>query len=187
MGPVAFTGAVLCGGASRRMGQDKALLLVEGEPMAARVAGALQRAGATQVLAIGGDVDVLGAHGLEVRPDDHPGDGPLPATITALRAAREDIVLVVSCDLVHPSAPAMAATARALVDHPGAVAAVPVDGGHRQWTHAAWRVRALPALEAAYERGVRSLRRAGADLLVYELHDIDPGALLDADEPGDLP
>jgi molybdopterin-guanine dinucleotide biosynthesis protein A len=169
------------------MGRDKALLPIEGRAMAARVADALREAGAAEVLAIGGDEQALTALGFDVRPDGQPGDGPLPATITALQAAREDAVLVVSCDLVHPSAAAMAATVQALRDHPGAVGAVPVDGGHRQWTHAAWRADAVRALVAAYERGDRSLKRAGADLLIFEVAGLGSEALADADEPGDLP
>jgi molybdopterin-guanine dinucleotide biosynthesis protein A len=169
------------------MGRDKALLLVDGRPMAARVAAALREAGATEVLAIGGDAGALTELGLDVRPDRAPGDGPLPATITALEEAAEAAVLVVSCDLLHPSAAAMAATVTALVEHPGAVGAVPVDAGHRQWTHAAWRADAVRPLAAAYERGDRSLRRAAADLLVFELSGLEPAALADADEPGDLP
>lgn len=155
--------------------------------MASRVADALRAAGAAEVLAIGGDAEALTALGFDVRPDAQPGDGPLPATITALLAAREEAVLVVSCDLIDPSAPAMATTVQALLDHPGAVGAVPVDAGHRQWTHAAWRADAVRALVAAYERGDRSLKRAGADLLIFEVAGLDRTALLDADEPGDLP
>lgn len=169
------------------MGRDKALLPVGGRAMAARVADALRAAGASEVLAIGGDADALSALGLDARPDDHPGDGPLPATITALGAASEAAVLVVSCDLVEPSAAAMATTVRALVEHPGAVGAVPVDGGHRQWTHAAWRADAARPLAAAYDLGARSLRRAGADLLVFEVVGLDPRSLADADVPTDLP
>lgn len=169
------------------MGRDKALLEVAGEAMAVRVATALRGAGATQVLAIGGDRDALTALGLDVRPDRWPGDGPLPATITALQEAGEGAVLVASCDLVEPSPAAMAATVAALRAHPGAVAAVPLAHGHRQWTHAAWRADAARALAAAYGRGDRSLRRAGADLLVVEVHGLDVRALADADVPGDLP
>ena len=58
---IAFAGAVLTGGRSSRMGQDKATLPVDGVPMAARVAGALRRAGAEPVLAVGGDQTALEA------------------------------------------------------------------------------------------------------------------------------
>ena len=155
--------------------------------MAARVAAALRAAGAAEVLAIGGDAGALRALGLDTRPDATPGAGPLPATITALQGAAHDTVLVVSCDLVAPDPGAMRATVQALLDHPGAVGAVPVDGGHRQWTHAAWRADAARALVAAYDDGHRSLKRAGAGLLIFELAGLDPRALADADEPGDLP
>jgi molybdopterin-guanine dinucleotide biosynthesis protein A len=169
------------------MGRDKALLPIEGRPMAARVADALRAAGAVEVLAVGGDAPALTALGLQHRPDEHPGDGPLPATITALRAADQDHVLVVSCDLLAPDPEAMAATVQALLDHPGAVGAVPVDAGQRQWVHAAWLRDAARPLAQAYRAGVRSLRRAGADLLVYEVLGLDPAALADADEPSHLP
>lgn len=189
---LAFVGVVLCGGSSRRMGRDKALLPVDGQPMARRVADVIAAAGAAEVVAVGGDERQLAAIGLTVVPDDHPGDGPLPATMTALAWAIRshpdiDAVFVASCDLVAPDPMAVAATVGALLDHPGAVGAVPVSGGHRQWTHAAWQPRAVTALEAAYERGDRSLKRAGADLLVFEVEGLPEAALADADTPEDLP
>jgi molybdopterin-guanine dinucleotide biosynthesis protein A len=49
--PVA--GAVLVGGASRRMGRTKALIDVDGSPMVMRVATALGTAGCTPVRLIG--------------------------------------------------------------------------------------------------------------------------------------
>ena len=117
---VPFTGAVLCGGASRRMGQDKALLSVEGEAMALRVAGALREAGAAEVFGIGGDAEALGRLGLRVIADDHPGEGPFPATLTALRHAPSEVVAVLSCDLLRPSAVAVTALVRALMEGRGA-------------------------------------------------------------------
>ena len=48
-------GAVLCGGASRRMGTDKAFVEVGGQPMAERVAAALEEAGCAPVVFVGGE------------------------------------------------------------------------------------------------------------------------------------
>ncbi len=204
-----FGGAVLCGGASRRMGTDKALLAVGRQPMALRVTIALQMAGAQSVVAVGGDAAALGALGLRVVPDERPGEGPLAAVATALRAERrpaiapadhaqgrpearpgdDDIVLVAACDLLRPSATAMRATVAALAAAPGAALAVPIADGRRQWGQAAWRLRALPALDGVLAAGERSIRRAvvaASGLVVEEVHGLDPAHLADADTPDDL-
>jgi len=182
-----FTGVVLCGGASTRMGRDKALLPIGGVAMARRVADALAEAGAEEVLAVGGDGDALLRLGLDPRPDGWPGDGPLPATLTALAAARCDVVLVASCDLVAPDPAAMAAVVGALAAEPDALVAVPFRDGHHHWTHAAWRRAAQDELRAAWDGGARSLKRAAADLPRAEPTGIPATALADADRPEDLP
>jgi molybdopterin-guanine dinucleotide biosynthesis protein A len=170
------------------MGRDKALLEVGGTAMARRVADALLAAGAAEVVAIGGDLPALAALGLDARPDSWPGDGPLPATLGAFTAVAQDVVLVVSCDLVAPDPDAMATVAAALTDRPDVALAIPRDDtGELQWTHAAWRRAAAGPLEAAWEAGARSLRRAAADLVRIEVTGLPPASLVDADSPGDLP
>lgn len=184
---IRFSGVVLCGGESRRMGQDKATLVVDGLPMAARVAAALRAAGATEVWALGGSPEPLASAGLRAVPDDRPGEGPFPATITALRHAEEPVAVVLSCDLLAPSAAAIRTVLAALAAAPPEVlAAVPVVDGHHQWTHAAWRARAHPVLEAAHAAGARSLKRGAATLPMVEVHGLDPAAVADADTPADL-
>lgn len=179
-----FAGAVLCGGQSRRMGRDKALLEIDGMPMAVRVAGALLAAGAAPVYAVGGDRLALEACGLTVVPDDRPGQGPLPATITALERAPTALVAVLACDLLHPSASAVDAMVSGLCDAPPEVmAAVPVAHQHHQWTHVAWRREAGEVLEAAHRAGTRSLRRATEGFPWREVLGLDPAALADADTP----
>jgi molybdopterin-guanine dinucleotide biosynthesis protein A len=169
------------------MGRDKALLEVGGVAMARRVADALLAAGARSVVALGGDHSALAALGLDVRADRMPGDGPLPATIQALRDAEGEIVVVLSCDLLAPSSDAVGVVVGALAGAPEVVAAVPVVDGHLQWTHAAWRTSAAGLLQDRYGGGARSLRRAAADLPVLAVEGIAPAAVADADQPSDLP
>src|SRR5258706_3748293 len=94
-----FAGAVLTGGRSTRMGRDKALIAVDGVPLAVRAATVLRDAGASAVVAVGGDIDALEALGLDARPDLYPGEGPLGAILTAFDAASTDLVVVLACDL----------------------------------------------------------------------------------------
>jgi molybdopterin-guanine dinucleotide biosynthesis protein A len=177
---VSFAGAVLTGGASRRMGTDKALLNVDGRAMALRVADALWQAGADRVIAVGGDTEGLSGLGLEVVPDRHPGEGPLGAILTALAATTEDVVVVLACDLVDPDPEAIRATVAALGE--ADVAAPP-----GELLHAAYHRRAEAVLADAFAAGERAPRRAVAALHVVEVVGLSGEALADADDPEDLP
>lgn len=172
------------------MGKDKALIPVGGTPMVQRVADALWVAGASDVVGVGREPDALASVGLATVPDDRPDAGPAAGIVTALaRADREEMVMVVGCDLVAPSPAAMGATLAALSGHPAADVAVPVSDGRTQWHHAAWRPSAAPALERALDGGARAVGAAvaAAGLVVVGVDGIDPIALADADVPGDLP
>lgn len=169
------------------MGRDKALLEVDGAAMARRVADALVAAGATSVVALGGDAEGLAALGLASRPDREPGAGPFPATVQAVEDADEELVLVVACDLVAPSAATMAAVVAALADVEDHHGAVPVVAGHHQWMHAAWRRSALPVLQAERAAGTASLKRAAASLRLVDVTGLPAADLADADAPSDLP
>jgi molybdopterin-guanine dinucleotide biosynthesis protein A len=172
------------------MGRDKALIPIGGTPMVVRVAEALWVAGASDVVAIGREPDALASLGLTTVPDARAGAGPAGGIATALATAADDeIVFVVGCDLVAPSPVAIGATVTVLAHHPTAAVAVPVSGGRTQWDHAAWRPSAAPALDAALDAGARAVGAvvAAAGLVVAGVDGIDPAALADADEPGDLP
>ena len=186
-GSTRFHGAVLCGGASRRMGTDKALIVLDGRALAQRVADALVAAGARSVLAIGGDAEALTALGLDVVPDTHPGEGPLGGVLTALeaRADEDALVAVLACDLVDPDPAAIRAVLaharRADVD-----VSVPVIDGRRHLHHAVWHTRARHSLRAAFDAGERAPRRAIASLQVGEVSGIDPRHVRDVDDPAAL-
>jgi molybdenum cofactor guanylyltransferase len=195
-----WTGAILCGGRSRRMGRDKALMVVGGEPMVLRVARALHDAGARSVLAVGGDqvsirvalaplAPLTPAGAVVTVADDVPGAGPLGGLLTALAATDSPVVLVVACDLLTPSAPAMGATVEALLGRPDADVALPMRDDQAEWLHAAWRRRTVAdPLAARFAAGERAVHRAvaAAGLRAVNVPDLDPAALADADVPDDL-
>jgi len=91
-------GVVLTGGASRRMGRDKAFVEVAGVPMVVRVADALRGAGCDPVWCQGGDLVGLRELGLAAHPDLEPGAGPVAAIDAALGRAPGG-ALVAACDL----------------------------------------------------------------------------------------
>lgn len=90
--------AVLAGGQSRRMGQDKAFLPVGGRPVIERV---IQR-----VLPLSDDVTIITNtptlyhhFGLHIEGDVYPGKGSLGGIYTAIYVARYQYCLVVACDM----------------------------------------------------------------------------------------
>jgi molybdopterin-guanine dinucleotide biosynthesis protein A len=186
-----FSGAVLAGGASRRMGVDKATVTIDGRPMVARVVAALDDAGSLRTVVVGGDRATMTGLGLVHVADRWPGAGPLGGIATALAelATRQEVVVVLACDLIAPDPAAIGRTVAALDADPDADVAVPDVGGRRQWLHASWRGRAGPALEAALTGGERAIHRAvaGQRLTVATVTGIGPDAVADADTADGLP
>ena len=183
---ISFAGAVLCGGASRRMGRDKALLSRRGRALGARVADALRVAGATDVVLVGGDVAALTPFGYRVVTDAWPGEGPLGGVLTALEALdAAAIVAVLACDLLEPDPVSIRAVIGA-ASRRGVDVAVPRVAGRLQFHHAAWRREVRPALRSSFDAGERAMHRAASSLRVCVVDGIDPAALRDADDPDDL-
>lgn len=179
-------GAVLAGGASRRMGRPKAFIEIDGVPMVGRVVAALREAGIVDVAVVGGASGPFHDLGLAHVSDLHPGEGPLGGIVTSLthHAPTADAVAVVSCDLLDPSPIAV----RSLIGSLGSAdVAVPVVDDHPQWTHAIWRTAGLGTLEAAFAGGARAPRDAVGGLEVVSILDGAPGWYADADTPSDLP
>jgi molybdenum cofactor guanylyltransferase len=96
-----LTGAVLAGGESRRMGRDKATLVLDGEPLWQRQVRLLRDTGATTV----GIVRRADQPSLTL-PSDTPlwldtiaGIGPLAGLHAALTACATDLLAVVAVDM----------------------------------------------------------------------------------------
>lgn len=173
---------VLGGGQSRRMGVDKATLLVGGATLLDRVLAVLDEAGISDVAV------VAPGHVPDPEPasGESPQAGPMAGVVAGWRHLRDhepDPVVVLSCDL-----PALASSvvteliAEAARSTHGAVA---FDGERRQPLIAAYRPAALADVDAAFRQGERSLRRCfgGWDLRSVSF---PPHLLADADTPADL-
>ncbi|MCL1532621.1 molybdenum cofactor guanylyltransferase [Xanthomonas nasturtii] len=84
-----WTGVVLAGGRSSRMGQDKALLPWHGRPLLEQMQALLRKAGAQQVLVSGNRPDYAGI------ADAQPDLGPLGGLASVLARVPDAITLVV--------------------------------------------------------------------------------------------
>lgn len=169
------------------MGRDKATLLVDGVPLARRVADALLAAGAAEVVCVGGDpAELAPVLGIEVVADPL-GEGPLGGIAVALaRFPDADLIAVLGCDLVAVSSVAVRAVLAALEADPGADVAVPVVDGVRQAMHAVWRPRVAGFVTHALAAGDRSVQSVLDRLAVADVTGLDPAWLRDADVPADL-
>ena len=92
--------AILVGGQSRRMGQDKALLrLRPGDPPLLQIVIDRVRPLAEDLVLIGPNRPGYDQFGVPIVPDRYPDVGPLGGIATALAHARHDACLVVACDM----------------------------------------------------------------------------------------
>ena len=186
--PVA--GLLLTGGASRRMGTDKALIEVGGQRLVDRAAAVLA-AVADPVAEVG-----PGWSDLPAVREDPPGSGPLAALsagAAALRAAGHDgAVLVLAVDMPRVGIELL----QFLAGRPGLATAVPRAGGYPQPMCARYGPDVLAAVDERLAAGGRSLRdlletlaAAGAVSWVEpeEWEPVaGPDAFSDVDTPDDL-
>jgi molybdopterin-guanine dinucleotide biosynthesis protein A len=174
--PEMVSAAVLAGGASRRMAQDKAwVALADDRPFVGRAIDVLTEL-ADEVFIVANDAR-FASLGVPVFADDHPGGGPLGGIATALRRASHERVLVAACDLPFMSPDVW----RFLLQCADAAhdAVIPVVDGRWQVLHAVYTRAALPTVlnalragDLTVETAVRQLR--SRSIPEEELRTIDP-------------
>jgi molybdenum cofactor guanylyltransferase len=169
----ALTGVLLVGGASARFGSPKALARLDGRTLAE--IGWATLAFCDERLAVGKRADGLDLpfplidDGTDVR-------APIAGVVAGLRAAANDLCVVLPVDTPRITPEALAVLADACKD-----AAVPQTGP----LPGAYRRTALPALERALSAGRLSLREALAALATLVV-DLEPALLLNVNTPDDL-
>ncbi len=153
MGPLAVSGLILAGGASRRMGRDKAFLELDGRPLIGivieRMAGVC-----AEVLVVAGDTRPYAGLGVPLVTDRFPGVGVLGGLHAGLAAAAHDLALVVGCDMPFLN-PALLRAFAGWAE--GFDVAALRQGEQVETLHAAYRRACLPAIEAAIRAGERRI------------------------------
>ncbi len=166
-----MAGVVLAGGKSTRFGRDKASAILRGRPLLQFVADT--------VTMVCSPLVVVRAHGqalpalawspspIVVVEDFAEAEGPVAGLIAGLRAVREPLAFVTSCDAPLLRTALMEGLREAVA---GFEAAIPEVEGRRQPLVAVYRVApALRALETAYSAGERKLTEALAPLKTTEM------------------
>lgn len=181
------TALILAGGDSRRMGQDKAALVLDGKTLLDRVNATMRQVFPKVVVS----VRQLRS-GVEVPQvcDEPAASGPLAGLIAGLAQADTPWVFAVACDMPFVT--------RDVVTHLAALrkgfqAVVPVVGGYHQPLAAFYAASALETMRASLAAGDRSLRGTLEKLDVryvseVELREFDPQlrSFFDLDTPQDF-
>jgi len=148
-------GFVLCGGQSRRMGRDKALLPFGQGTLVEHVADVVRKAAGSVTLV--GPAERFGALQLPIIEDEQPGLGPLGGIISALASCPGEKCLIVACDLPD-------ITTEFLTDLIDRAERVKADCVLPESVHgleplcAVWSPAALPALRCAATAGRLKMR-----------------------------
>ncbi len=144
-----YSAVVLAGGRATRLGGiNKARMEIGGLPLLDRVVAAL-RPLASQIVVVGHLAGDDPPPGVELLPDALDEHSTLVGIYTGLRAARNEVALVVGCDMPFLSTPLLE---RIALLSDGYDLAVPLVGGHLEALHAAYRRSCLPVMEEAIRR-----------------------------------
>lgn len=153
--PLGASAIVLAGGQSRRLGQDKSLLVLDGQPLLVRTVGRLE-ALSDDLIVVANDPGRYAPLQLHARlvPDERPDVGSLMGILSGLRVARYPYALVVACDM-----PFLSVT---LLRHllslaPGYDVVIPRLGDEVEPLHAVYSRSCLPAMEQILAQGRRRI------------------------------
>lgn len=171
------------------MGRTKALIPVDGTPMAQHVVEALRAAGCGEVVAYGGDPDELRSLPVPVLADAHPGQGPVGAVVGVLerfeghRAAGPS-VFVVACDLPGLDREVLRSMIAAARSHPDADVVVAQTSAIEP-TCALWNVASAARVREEFDAGERALHAVIERLDAVRVV-VDAAALRNINTPDDL-
>ena len=151
--------AVLAGGQSRRMGQDKALMEVGGRALIEHVLEAANPF-ATETIIVASERPEYERFGTRVIPDKFPRSGSLGGIYTALSESTTQYCLVLACDMPLVNPDLLRYMASLERDYDALVPSLPPDradqgeGETLETLHAIYSRNCLPAIERQLNAGV---------------------------------
>ena len=151
--PTPITGLVLAGGASRRMGHDKAFLKLDGTPLIQIVIDRMATVCA-EVLIVAGEIASYEGLGAPVVEDQFQNVGVLGGLHAGLAAASHGTTLAVGCDMPFLKPDLLQAFAGWVEGHDVALLK---HGGYVEPLHGAYRRTCLGPIEAAIRAGKRRI------------------------------
>lgn len=147
-----LTVCIQAGGASTRMGEDKALKLFLGEPLIQRVAKRLRPIADELIVTTNHPEDFAFLDARLIR-DLEAGRGALGGLYTAIASAAQPIVAIVACDMPFASAKLIEVATRLLIAEEADIVIPKTEAGCEPF-HAVYRRAAcLPLVEAALHAG----------------------------------
>jgi molybdopterin-guanine dinucleotide biosynthesis protein A len=190
-----LTGLVLSGGESSRMGREKGLVNLNGDPMVSYVVNSMLDLVDEIIISVGKGraqlYDEYSEIGFEIVEDNEPGFGPIQGVVSAMRKMRGDYVIVGPCDtpFLKPEICRLV-----LSKAEGKDGAVPIVKGMYESLHGAYRKgTALKAFEDVLAKGAGRLvdvydRLDIARVEENELRAVDPelDSFWNLNEPDDL-
>lgn len=148
-----ITGVILAGGASSRMGRNKALLMVDGMPLIEKIHRTMAQLFRDVVL-VTNTPEVYAFLPCRTVEDIYPGFGSIAGLHAGLAASSEEWIFVTACDapFINPDVIRMLSAASAGYD-----AVVPISKGGKEPLHALYGRRCLTEVEQVIRQGDRQL------------------------------
>ena len=148
-----FTGILLSGGKSCRMGQDKGLCMLGDKPMAAYGLELLETFCDEVLISANGDEYLQ--FGKPVIKDEIKNTGPIGGLYSAIKAAKHEDILVLSCDMPFVNE---ALFRHIIAQSNHCLAAIPADGDLLEPTCGYYNKKILPFIEEQIRKQKYSLR-----------------------------
>ncbi len=159
---------VLSGGTSQRMGEDKSVMHVHGQPLVATIID--QLAPHFEQIMVSGQKDKYAFTGWPVVEDLESGKGPLMGLMSALKSSERELNFITACDVPGIHLPFVRRMLREIGEHEAVVPVLP--DGHKQPLFAVYRKNAHLKIAQRLAEGKRAVH-ALLDVLDVLYIDID--------------